>query len=114
MIKLITAGGRDFRNKLLFEETMASLTITPDEVVCGMASGADELGRQWAIANNVLLKEFRADWGRLGKSAGPKRNKSMAEYSTHLLAFWNGESRGTDNMLKLAQKHNLKIKLITY
>jgi hypothetical protein len=114
MMKLIIAGGRDFKNDRLFQSTMAALTIAPNEIVCGMAAGADELGRQWAIINNIPIAEFPADWSTHGKAAGPRRNKAMAEYGTHLLAFWDGTSRGTANMLKLAQEHGLKIKLVRY
>ncbi len=39
---------------------------------------------------------------------GPVRNQKMAEYADALIAVWDGESRGTKNMISLAKKLNLK------
>ena len=114
MIRLIIAGCRDFSDDRLFAATVKSLTIWPDEVVCGMAQGADEMGQRWAIANKIPVKEFPADWKTYGKSAGPRRNKAMAEYGTHLLAFWDGRSRGTGGMIDLARSHGLLVRVVRY
>ena len=114
MIKLIIAGCRNFQDDRIFRSIMEKLTIAPDEIVCGMAKGADEMGRQWAIANGIPVKEFPPDWDAYGNAAGPIRNKAMAEYGTHLLAFWDGKSRGTAGMIDLAKRHDLKVKVVRY
>jgi hypothetical protein len=33
----------------------------------------------------------------------------MAEYADALIAFWDGESTGTANMIEEAEKRNLKV-----
>jgi hypothetical protein len=42
----------------------------------------------------------------------------MAEYAAEgdgmLVAFWDGKSRGTASMIRLAEKYGLQIKTITY
>jgi hypothetical protein len=38
--------------------------------------------------------------GKHGRSAGPKRNRKMAEYSDALLLIWDGESPGSSSMKK--------------
>ena len=38
------------------------------------------------------------------KAAGPIRNRQMAEYADYLIAFWDGESRGTRNMIETMKK----------
>ena len=38
----------------------------------------------------------------------------MAEYADGLIAFWDGESKVTKNMIDLAKKYNLKVKVILY
>ena len=38
----------------------------------------------------------------------------MAEYADALIAFWDGESRGTKNMIELAKKKGLKIRIVKY
>jgi hypothetical protein len=38
----------------------------------------------------------------------------MAWYSSHLVAFWDGQSRGTKSMIELGQKYNLITKVFNY
>ena len=38
----------------------------------------------------------------------------MAKYSEALIAFWDGKSRGTRNMIDLANKYKLKVKVIYF
>jgi hypothetical protein len=54
------------------------------------------------------VKVFPADWGRYKNAAGPIRNEQMAKYADALLAVWDWESKGTGNMVKLAQKYKLR------
>ena len=90
--------------------TVASYALIPlavaasgfaiSEVVCGMAKGADLLGKRWAESKRIPVKEFPADWNRYGRSAGPIRNAQMRDYADALIVFiWDG-SRGSANMLK--------------
>ena len=68
------------------------------EVVCGMAPGADMAGLAWAKRWGFPVKQMPADWERLGKRAGPMRNRAMAEYADAALVFWDGKSSGSTNM----------------
>lgn len=111
-MKTIIAGGRDFNNHELMTKVLYHLQIT--EVVCGMANGADELGRLWAIEHGIPIKEFLANWERYGKAAGHKRNAQMAEYGQCLVAFWDQKSKGTANMIKEAKKRQLEVIVIPY
>ncbi len=53
-------------------------------------------------------------WDIHGKSAGHIRNAEMADYADALIAFWDGKSRGTANMIENARKRGLKIKIFYY
>ena len=79
------------------------------EVVCGKARGADTFGETYAYNASIPVKEFPADWKGLGKGAGHIRNKQMGDYADALIAVWDGESRGTKNMIDYATKKGLKI-----
>ena len=110
-MKLIIAGSREITDYQTFLECIKLCGITPNditEVVCGMARGVDTLGKQWALTNNLPVKEFPADWNKDGKAAGFLRNLDMARYADALLAIWDGKSRGTAHMIKSAQSHQLK------
>jgi hypothetical protein len=37
----------------------------------------------------------------------------MAKCADALVAFWDGESRGTKHMIEMAKKYNLKIKIVS-
>jgi hypothetical protein len=82
------------------------------EVVSGTARGADRTGEQWASENNVPVKRFPADWDKHGKRAGYLRNADMAEYAEALVAFWDGQSRGTKHMIDLAEKAGLRVSVV--
>lgn len=73
------------------------------EVICGDAAGADTAGEIWARHRGVPVHHepiTRADIEQHGKYAGPRmRNRRMAERGTHLLAFWDGVSAGTADMV---------------
>lgn len=71
--------------------------------------GADYLGELYANARGIQLKKIPADWNTHGKSAGPIRNRQMAEYATHLIAFPSENSKGTRNMISHALKQGLRV-----
>jgi len=114
--RVIIAGGRDFDDfRTLSEFCMHILQNKQNvEVVSGKANGADKLGEQFARFMGYPIKEFPANWDELGKSAGYLRNKEMAEYADALIAFWDGESKGTKHMIDLAKKMNLKVRIHKY
>ena len=107
-MKVVIAGTRykDKENRVVFDDynlvvqavQRSGFNIT--EVVSGCAIGADRLGERWANSNNVPIKEMPADWNRYGNSAGPLRNKAMAEYADAAIVIWDGESRGSRNMIE--------------
>lgn len=76
------------------------------EVVSGTAKGIDLLGEDWAIHNWVPLKQFPANWEKYDLSAGPIRNKQMADYADVLFAFWDMRSNGTRNMINQMKSLN--------
>ena len=106
-MKTIIAGGRDYRFDDPDWDILDALDVT--EVVCGGATGADECGRQWAIDRQIPVKMFPADWKSHGRAAGPIRNRQMAEYGERLVAFWDGKSPGTKNMIETARKLGLEV-----
>lgn len=126
--RIIIAGGRDFNDydKLCadadeFIDKVIRLCINVGYfknnkiiIVSGHARGADSLGERYAKERGYELKLFPADWNKYGKSAGYIRNKEMADYANCLVAFWNGESKGTENMIDLAQTNELVSQITKY
>ena len=105
-MKLIIAGGRDFTQEYIVNKVLYGLdSDIIDEVVCGDARGADTLGAEWAHIHHIPVKHFPANWDEYGKAAGYIRNAEMGQYSDMLIAFWDGKSRGTMNMIKTMKLH---------
>lgn len=99
-MKVIIAGSRNIDDYKLVVDTISKSGYNITEVVSGTAVGVDRLGERWAQANDVPVKEMPADWMRHGNSAGPQRNRAMAEYADAAIIIWDGQSRGTRNMIE--------------
>lgn len=125
--KLIVAGSRIITDKesifqiidkhinyLQFNNHLNSLDDLI--IVSGCAKGVDSVALDWAKENNVKYEEYPAQWinerGIRDLSAGFKRNKKMALNSTHLLAIWDGKSRGTSHMIEIMEALNKHIKIV--
>lgn len=108
-MKVIIAGSRSFNSyeTLKLKLTQLGLDTKQLTIISGCARGADMLGERWAREFGKELIRMPADWDRYGKSAGYIRNEEMAKIATHLVAFWDGSSRGTKHMIDLADKYNL-------
>ena len=81
-------------------------------VLCGECRGADLLGKRFAEENGIPVESFPAEWKRYGRAAGAKRNKQMAENADTLIAFWDGESKGTKNMIDLMNGKTVHVIMI--
>lgn len=116
-VRLIIAGGRDFKDYDFFRNAALDFVSTLGdrsniEIVSGGAKGVDAMGERFAKEEGLALRIFPADWSRYGRAAGPIRNEGMAIYSTHLLSYWNGVSKGTKSMISLAKKEDLIVKVV--
>jgi hypothetical protein len=134
-MKIIVCGSRDFDDVELLDKTLrkatAKLTWKQVEIVVGGQEkkvwcsdklrwkyiGADRLAADWALDSKkpkigIKLTTFHADWDKHGKKAGPIRNKEMAVYADACIAFWDGQSPGTKNMIALAETYGLKLVVV--
>jgi hypothetical protein len=86
--------------------------IVPSEIVSGNARGVDRAGEQWAAAVGLPIKRFPAQWAKYGKSAGPRRNNEMSIYADACLAFWDGQSRGTADMIDRMKARRKTVRVV--
>jgi hypothetical protein len=131
---LIIAGGRKFTNfnaisnelTKLLENELKEYTVN---VITGMADGADITGRQVAINMGIAYTDYPADWknlnvpgavirenkyGKYNARAGHDRNQLMADAANGLLAFHDGKSTGTRDMIARARRMGLSVRVINY
>mgnify|MGYP001600537660 CR=1 FL=1 len=78
-------------------------------IVSGGAPGVDTFAWKWAetygLPEPIIIrpKWLRPD-GSLDKAAGFARNTQIVETSDVVIAFWDGESRGTKDTITKARK----------
>jgi hypothetical protein len=135
-VRMIVAGTRGDYYKGFFRKTMSSLLKDLMErenlhrediqIISGMAKdGADYFAVLYAEANGFSLKECWAKWNDVttpgakvkqdsrgrdyNANAGFDRNVEMAKMATHLVAFWDGRSKGTEHMISTAKAHGLVV-----
>ena len=117
--RVIVAGSRGITDRALVFQKVEALTrrlwlSSGFEIVSGLAQGPDTLAIGWAdwagFAGRVA--RFPAEWARYGKPAGMIRNQQMAWHSTHLIAFWDGQSPGTRGMIETAKRDGLTVRVV--
>ena len=128
-LRVIIAGSRDFDDfpKLMNSsiEILTGISKKRDDldrirIISGTARGAGKLGEQYAKIAGYELSKFPADWDGLGKRAGYIRNAEMAKFAVEdgnygvLIAFWDGQSRGTKHMIDLAKRYGLEVHVVNY
>lgn len=114
--RVVIAGCRDYDD---YTEAKAYIDLCLSEIkkknsiiiVSGCASGADAIGERYADENCIKVEKYPADWKKYGRSAGPIRNRQMAEISDFVICFWDGKSRGTKSMIECAEECGRPIKI---
>jgi len=110
-MRLCVCGGRDYSDKEKVFEILDSLEFKITKLVCGMARGADTLGYQWAVKNNIPIEEYPAEWTKYGRGAGPIRNQQMLNSGIDILVAFPGGT-GTANMVKICKAAKVNIIIV--
>ena len=113
-MKYIVAGGRDYTGKYQMSSVLRRVLVPSDSIISGCAKGADSLAIEWAAHHNVECLQMPADWDKHGKSAGAIRNQQMALAADGLVAFWDGVSPGTKDMITKAINYGLEVHVYRY
>ena len=81
------------------------------EIVSGGAKGVDTSAREYAISHGINLTEFLPEFKKDGRSAPIKRYISIIEYADLVLAFWDGNSRGTKFVIDNCKNRGIPVKV---
>lgn len=123
-------GSRDFSDEALLYETLDNYILYPEhsKIISGGAKGADTLAIEYAKDNQIEHEEYLANWkdmsepclkkvGRYGEYnalAGINRNTILAEKASIIIAFWNGKSKGTHDMIEKGKRFKKNTIIIYY
>ena len=135
MKKVIVAGSRTFERYDILANTLNSLFKGGIIIVSGCANGADKLGERYAKEHGCPIERHMADWGNLNATpcfvkynsrgaynalAGHNRNAEMLQSvldnpdGGSLVAFWDGKSTGTRNMINISREAGIEVHVIRY
>jgi hypothetical protein len=114
-MRLLVTGtryGRDDVREVL--DAWVAQHGVPELVVLGDAGGVDKQALWWCAERDYRFLVRRAEWGKHGNAAGPRRNAAMVaccKPGDHCVAFPNqtGPSRGTENCVALARAAGLVV-----
>lgn len=84
-----------------------------DRIVTGDSNGPDLLAKQWGNINGIDIKVCYADWTRKGNQASYLRNINIIENSDFIIAFWDGDSKGTAHAIRITRTLNKPLLVIS-
>lgn len=132
-MKIVVCGGRKFTDLDLFITEMYSILEGKEDyiLVSGGADGADTFAREYAKINGIKFEEYLAEWDNLdvpgavikknkrtGKlynaRAGHDRNFIMLDMADMIVAFWDGKSPGTGEMVREATSRKIPLVVVSY
>ena len=114
-MRVLVCGDRGWTDTTMIYDVLNFLH--PQVVIEGHARGADSAAHRWAIESRVTLVCRPAEWSRFGRAAGSLRNRRMlADQPDLVIAFHDRIefSKGTADMLMLADKANIHYTLLTH
>jgi len=115
-LNLGVVGSRTFNDKDLIFAWLNRIhkDLGPfDKLVTGDAQGADLISEAWAKKNSIEVKICYADWTNLGNKASYLRNISVIDSSDLIIAFWDGDSKGTAHAIRVTRMVNKPLLVIS-
>lgn len=106
MIKIAIIGSRNWGNPApihKYIDTLKGMYGNSLIIVSGGARGVDTIAQRYAEQNKISTDIYRAEWDKHGKSAGMIRNREIVKVAHYVIAFWDEESAGTKNMIKISE-----------
>ncbi len=85
-------------------ENIGAYIADAEEIVSGGAAGVDRCAAEYARQRGIKLTEFLPEYERYGRAAPIVRNKQIVDYADHVVAFWDGNSKGTPSVINYAKK----------
>lgn len=109
-MKTIIAGSRAGVNLIDVAWAVQNCGWEITHVVSGGAEGVDQMGEGIANALKLPLTIYKPNYERYGRHLAPRaRNTEMANNAEALVAVWDGSSKGTMHMIRVASQKGLKV-----
>lgn len=102
-MKIAIVGSRSYPHRHVVRDFVRLLAekCPGATVVSGGARGVDTWAEEAAREFGLEVEVHLPDWSR-GRGAGMERNSTIVARSERLIAFWDGQSRGTLDSVRKA------------
>jgi len=130
-VKIAIIGSRKFNDFDLMINSLAIYQNQVTQIISGGAKGADQLAEKWSkqfLNKNPIV--IRPEWRNINHQnalikynkagekydarAGLRRNQDIVNESDMVIAFWDGESKGTKHVISYARQVNKPIKIVLF
>ena len=112
MTKIAIVGSRKYQHIHKIKRAIEFFSHYDCEIVSGGAYGVDTIAETFAKEFGIPATIFPADWDAYGKRAGAMRNKQIVDYADVIIAFWDGQSKGTQITVGMAKRAGKKVLVI--
>ena len=115
-MKVAVVGSRNFNDRKRLNKVLNKIHKNENitVIVSGGAKGADILAEKWAVKNNIQTEIYLPDYEKYNRLAPLIRNTDIVNSCDMLLAFWDGESRGTKDSINKAEKFGREIRIESF
>lgn len=107
-------GSRSFDDFDLMCRHLKFYVSSNSIIVSGGAKGADSLAREYAQLYGIQIVEIYPDYKTHGPSAPFIRNGQIVDRSDFIVAFWDGQSKGTLDTINKAKRQQKRVFKILY
>ena len=110
-MRIIVCGSHKRGNRAaVFERLDYLVAMRPITFLAhGGADFIDSFAKQWAETRGIPNREYRAEWSKYGKAAGPIRNRVMFDaVKPDVVVAFPGDT-GTANMVQIAERAGVSV-----
>lgn len=112
-MKIAVVGSREgFTEEQVERGMFHNFAYQENILVTGGARGVDTYAMNIARENNIQMIIFYPEWDKYGKGAGFIRNKLIVDNADKVIAFWDGQSKGTKHSIDYAKSKGKEVEII--
>ncbi len=109
MKQIAVVGSRGFNNFILLNAHLDKMLTPPFRIVTGGAAGADQMAQEYAKDKGQQVLVIYPDYKQHGGTKAPHiRNEQILDEAEGVIAFWDGESRGTRSVIEKAKEKGIR------
>ena len=117
--RVIIAGSSGFDDYTLFENKcnhFLSEKIKTHNIVIlsGTSYKTYRVINQYSYEHNFITIPFNAEWGKYGENAVNISNEKMINCADAVIAFWDGKSKFTENLIDMAKSKGLPTVVVKF